>query len=158
MIYQPSSQSPFSIDAKKLLQAIYSLQARLGEAWAFFPLYLLNSGRTLTYFSETQFSNPLDAFWRLYRWQYPYGCSMLLKCGGQLKKYGDSRTSCKSKSPLSGSGGNVNSGYDIWKLSSNWLEESKISVCMSLSCSNVKEFTKLMLQLKKYNNWLLPNR
>ena len=38
----------------------------------------------------------------------------------QLKKYGDSRTSLKSKLPLSGSCGNVNVGYDVWKLSSNW--------------------------------------
>ncbi|CAL8172573.1 unnamed protein product [Prunus armeniaca] len=32
--------------------------------------------------------------------------------GSLLKKYGDSRTCCKSKSPLSGSGGKVNAGYE----------------------------------------------
>lgn len=37
----------------------------------------------------------------------------------QLKKYGESITSCKSKLPLSGRDGNVNSGYSFWKLSSN---------------------------------------
>jgi hypothetical protein len=38
----------------------------------------------------------------------------------QLKKYGDLRTFCKSKLPLSGRGGNCNVGYDVWKSSSNW--------------------------------------
>lgn len=37
----------------------------------------------------------------------------------QLKKYGDSRTSSKLKSPLLGISGNVKVGYDVRKLSSN---------------------------------------
>lgn len=37
----------------------------------------------------------------------------------QLKKYGDSKTWLRSKSPLSGSGGNVNVGKDVSKPSSN---------------------------------------
>jgi hypothetical protein len=40
-----------------------------------------------------------------------------------LKKYGDSRTFRKSKSPLSGRGGNISVGYDVWKLSSNCGQE-----------------------------------
>ncbi|KAI5320685.1 hypothetical protein L3X38_040393 [Prunus dulcis] len=43
----------------------------------------------------------------------------IMKSSSQSKSYGDSRTYCKSKSPLSGSGGKVNAGYDAWKLSSN---------------------------------------
>lgn len=35
----------------------------------------------------------------------------------QLKKYGDSRTSSRSKSPLSGRGGKVRVGCNVWKLS-----------------------------------------
>lgn len=38
----------------------------------------------------------------------------------QLKKYGDSRTSSKLKSPLLGISGNVNVGYDVRKLSSKF--------------------------------------
>jgi len=37
----------------------------------------------------------------------------------QLKKYGESRTFCKSKSPLFGNGGKANPGYVVWKPSSN---------------------------------------
>ena len=40
-------------------------------------------------------------------------------CVVQLKKYGESSTSSKLKSPRSGSGGKVDFGYDAWKLSSN---------------------------------------
>ncbi|KAK7282068.1 hypothetical protein RIF29_10586 [Crotalaria pallida] len=36
-----------------------------------------------------------------------------------LKKYGELRTFCKSKSPLFGSGGKSNPGYEVWKPSSN---------------------------------------
>lgn len=37
----------------------------------------------------------------------------------QLKKYGESRTFCKSKSPRFGNGGKVKRGYVLWKPSSN---------------------------------------
>ena len=50
---------------------------------------------------------------------------LLLLLLDQLKKYGDSRTSLRSKLPLSGSGGNVNVGCDVWKLSSNWESETE---------------------------------
>lgn len=52
----------------------------------------------------------------------------------QLKKYGDSRTFRKSKSPLSGRGGNTNDGCDVWKLSSNcgWWELK----CIKMSKGN----------------------
>lgn len=39
--------------------------------------------------------------------------------GDQLKKYGDSKTSLKSKSPRSGKGGKDSDGKELWKLSSN---------------------------------------
>lgn len=45
---------------------------------------------------------------------------MLFCSENQLKKYGDLRTSRKSKLPLSGRGGKTNDGYDVSKLSSKF--------------------------------------
>lgn len=44
----------------------------------------------------------------------------ILRVDDQLKKYGDSRTFSRSKSPLSGSGGKVRVGCDVWKLLSSY--------------------------------------
>lgn len=61
----------------------------------------------------------------------------------QLKKYGDSRTSSKSKLPLSGREGNDNVGYDVWKLSSNCNNKKWIT----LVNRNEQKFFLHLLQL-----------
>ena len=67
----------------------------------------------------------------------------------QLKKYGDSRTFCKSKSPLSGRGGNISSGYDVWKLSSNWRQEELKAIIMSNEKDGIFILFSLFSQKKK---------
>lgn len=47
------------------------------------------------------------------------GADNSLKMQNQLKKYGDSRTFSKLKSPRFGNGGKLNPGKDVSKLSSN---------------------------------------
>lgn len=56
--------------------------------------------------------------WKLDRSQD--GADNSLTMLNQLKKYGDSRTSSKLKSPRSGNEGKLNAGKDVSKLSSNW--------------------------------------
>lgn len=52
-------------------------------------------------------------------WSFQY-VSNLNVPATQLKKYGDRRTSVRSKSPRSGNGGKVRPGKDFWKLSNNY--------------------------------------